>query len=333
MREPLTIGGIEVPPGTHRDLKLKVSEHVISTPVFIPVSVFHGARPGPRVFVTAAVHGDEINGVEMIRRIRSQIRVDRVRGTLVLVPVANPLALMSQERKLPDGRDLNRSFPGKSRGSMASSMAWSIFRKVVRGSDFGIDLHSAARGRTNLPHVRADMSVPVVRRMASAFGTEIVVDMPGRKGMLRHAATRKGIPTIVYEAGEPMRFQRRLVHLGVVGIRNMLANVGLYPFRRRPPKFHVVVEEREWIRARRGGILMMKAWPGDIVREGDVIAVNTQPTGVEVREITAPFDGLVLGTTTVPLVHPGSAVCHLVKLGRRLSTVKKLLKRPRLLFQ
>lgn len=333
MRDALVIGGMEVKPGALQDIKLKVSEQVTSTPVFIPVTVLHGAEPGPRIFVTAAIHGDEINGVEMIRRIRAEIRPGRVRGTLLLVPIANPISFMMQSRDLPDGRDLNRCFPGSSRGSMASMMAAAIFRKVVRASDFGIDIHTAARGRENYPHVRADLSVPVVRRLAFAFGTEVIVDMPGTKGMLRYAATRKGVPTIVYEAGSPMRFQNRLVVRGLEGIRNVLADLGVYPFRRKSPRAQVVVKERQWIRARQGGILMLKVRPGDIIEEGEIVAVNTKPLGAEVREIRAPFAGLVVGTTTVPMVHPGSAVCHLVHLGRRHRTVARLLRPPRNLFE
>ncbi|MHC4606735.1 MAG: succinylglutamate desuccinylase/aspartoacylase family protein [Planctomycetota bacterium] len=332
MREPFVIAGIEVRPGRSKEIKLRVSEQVTAGPVFIPATVFHGKRAGPRGFVVAAVHGDEINGVEMVRRLRADLRADRVRGTLVLVPIANPLSFGMQNRYLPDGRDLNRRFPGSRRGSVASVVAAALFRKIVKGCDFGIDLHTAARGKASFPHVRADMSIPAVRRIARAFGAEVVVDMGGDRGMLRREATGRGIPVISYEAGEPLKFQRHLVDRGVAGIRRVLASAGMIRSRARKPAFQAAVKERKWVRARRGGILMLNVRPGDIIDRGEVIAVNTKPYGKELREIRAPFRGFVLATATLPMVHPGSAVCHLVGLGRRFPEARRRLRVRRDLF-
>lgn len=330
---PFELGGITVLPGERSDIRVKISELYTAVPVMVPLTVVHGAAPGARLFVSAAIHGNEINGIEMVRQVRNDVDPKALRGTLLLIAIANPIAFMNLSRDLPDGRDLNRSFPGRDLGSMASHIAASLFDKVIRRADYGIDLHTAAAGRTNLPHVRADMSFPQVRRLAAAFGCEVVFDMKGEKGMLRHAATRVGIPTIVYEAGEPLKFQQNLIKQGVTGIKNVMSELGMYDYPRVSPHFQVNVEDHKWIRAEKGGILMIQIRPGDLVEKGDVIAIHTKPFGAEVMRLKAPHSGLVVGTSTMPMVIPGSAVCHLVKLGPRHRQLKTMLKKKPLLFE
>lgn len=327
------LAGMKIAPGRRKDLQIRISEFYTATPVFLPVSVLHGRRPGPVVYVVAAIHGNEINGVEMVRQARALVDARRLRGTLILVMIANPISFLNMSRDLPDGRDLNRSFPGRERGSMASLIADAIFTKIVRQADFGIDLHTAASGRTNLPHVRADLRSPTLRRLATAFGCEVVFDMPGEEGMLRRAASRAGVPTIVYEAGEPLKFQKPLIKRGVEGILNVLSDLRMYDVERVRPPFQIVVEGHKWIRAKRGGIVNMQVKPGDIIEKDQVVAVNTKPFGTEVRRIRAPYAGLVVGCTTLPMVIPGSAVCHVVSLGPRTAIVRGLLERQALAFE
>jgi hypothetical protein len=327
------IGGIRILPGERRDIKLKISEMYMASPVYIPLTLIHGAMPGPRLYVTAAIHGNELNGIEMVRLVRGEVDPRLLRGTLLLVGISNPIAFMNMSRDLPDGRDLNRVFPGREEGSIASQIARTLYERVILRADHGIDLHTAGQGRTNLPHVRADMSLKPVARLASAFGAEIIFDMAGDKGMLRHAATQAGIPTIVYEAGEPMKFQKHLVRQGVAGIKNVMGELGMYEFPRVSPPFQMVVDERGWIRADKGGILLLNVQPGDIIRKGEDIAVIVKPFGTEVARIRAPYTGLVVGATTTPLSLPGSAVVNLAKLGPKHKLYKRLLKRQRLLFE
>ncbi len=331
--KPFELAGMKVSPGRRKDLKVRISEFYTATPVFIPVTVIHGRSPGPVLYVTAAVHGNEINGLEMVRQVRMAVDPRRLRGTVILVMIANPIAFLTMTRDLPDGRDLNRYFPGRERGSMASHIADMIFTKIVRRADYGIDLHTASAGRTNLPHVRADMKRPVLRRMAAAFGCEVIFDMAGEEGTLRRAATQAGVPTIVYEAGEPLKFQTALIRRGVEGIRNVLADLKMAEFDRASPAFQIIVDDHRWIRAERGGILMMKVKPGDVIEKGQDIAVNTKPFGTELRRLKAPYSGLVVGTATVPMAIPGSAVCHLVALDARFLRLKKILERQGLPFE
>jgi predicted deacylase len=327
------IAGMAVPAGRRKDVKVRISEFYTATPVFIPVTVLHGARPGPVLYITAAVHGNEINGVEMVRQIRATVDPKHLAGTVILVMIANPIAFMTMQRDLPDGRDLNRFFPGRDRGSMAAHIADAIFNKIIKISDYGIDLHTAAAGRTNLPHVRADMRSPVLRRLSTAFGCEVIFDMSGEDGTLRKAATEAGVPSVVYEAGEPLKFQKNLIRRGVEGIKNVLADLKMYAFPRSSPAFQIVVTDHRWIRAQKGGILILNVKPGDLIEKGETIAVNTKPFGTEVSRLKAPYTGLVVGCTTIPMAIPGTAICHLVALESRYRVLKKLLERQGLLYE
>jgi uncharacterized protein len=318
----LAIGGRSIPPGSIVQVFLKVSEYYTATPVNVPVTVVRGARRGPVLFLTAAVHGDELNGVEVVRRVMTTTEAESLRGTLICVPVVNRPGFLGHSRYLPGHQDLNRFFPGDPEGNSAQRLAHVLFREIVGRSDHGIDLHTASDGRTNLPHVRADMRDEKARRMARRFGSEIIVDTPGMARTLRAAATRAGVPTILFEAGETARFQRSMVARGVRGVRNVLAALKMIPGPRREARFQVVIKASEWLRAPRGGIADVVVRPGEIVYAGNLIAAITNPFGREVSTVRAPFTGLVLGINTVPLAHPGDGVCHLARLRRTLATLE-----------
>ncbi|HMC83814.1 MAG TPA: succinylglutamate desuccinylase/aspartoacylase family protein [Candidatus Polarisedimenticolia bacterium] len=323
MAEELKIGGKPVNPGEAQEILLKISEFYTAQPVNIQVTVIRGLEEGPRVFLTAAIHGDELNGVEIVRTIMSELEPARVRGTVLCIPVLNRWGFLSHSRYLPGRRDLNRYFPGSAEGNLAERVAHKIFMEIVQRSECGIDMHTASVGRTNLAHVRGDMGNEKVRKMAKAFGTEIIVDRPTAGRTLRSAATRSGIPTIILEAGETFRFQRPMVTKGVIGVKNVLADLGMIDWEVQEPRFQVIVKVSEWIRAERGGILDIQVRPGHLLYEGDEIAVVSTPFGREVTTLRSPLTGLVIGITTIPLVQPGDAICHIAKLEKTLPTVEK----------
>jgi uncharacterized protein len=323
MPEELKIGGKVVNPGESQEILLKISEFYTAQPVNIPVTVVRGAQEGPRVFLTAAIHGDELNGVEIVRTVMSELDAATLKGTVLCIPVLNRWGFLSHSRYLPGRRDLNRYFPGNPEGNLAARVAHKIFTEIVQRSDYGIDMHTAAVGRTNLAHIRGDMGNETVRRMAKAFGTEIIIDQPAAGGTLRSAATRAGVPTIILEAGETFRFQRAMVTKGVLGVKNVLGHLGLMEWTPREPAFQVIVKVSEWIRAERGGILDIRVRPGDLIYEGNDIAVVSTPFGREVTTLKSPLTGLVIGITTIPLVQPGDAICHIAKLEKTLPTVEK----------
>jgi predicted deacylase len=315
-RPALRFAGTLVGEGETVDIKLKVAESYTAEPVSIPLTVVRGGA-GPTVFITATVHGDELIGVGILRSLLNGCSFADLAGTIVAVPVANVPGFLVLDRRLPDRRDLNRSFPGSRGGSLASRLAEVLFREVVAKSDFGIDLHTAGAERTNYPQVRADLTQPHVASLAAAFGCPLIVDSPGPERSLRSTAVAAGVPTIVYEAGSPLRFERPFIQIGVAGILNVLRSLGMLPGAVQQPPVRLVLRRPRWVRAKVGGIVDLMVELGQPLGRGDPISVHTNPFGRGQSVLSSPHGGLVLGLTQIPLVHPGDAVCHLAPLGAR----------------
>jgi predicted deacylase len=321
------IAGHQVEPGRTVDIELKVSESYTGLDIHVPVRAMRGKQPGPAVFVMAGIHGDELNGTGIIRRLLADDSLSLKTGTLVLVPHVNVLGLDTLSRYLPDRRDLNRSFPGSPQGSLASRFAAKFFREIVKKCDYGIDLHSAAVRRTNFPNIRADMSDPKVRMLAESFGCELIVHGTGPSGSLRRAACRAGIPTIILEAGEVWKIEPSVAEFGVRGVRNVLAALGLISAPRRRPAFAAVAERTTWVRARHGGFLDFHVAPGEIVEKGEALATNSGLLGSHRRVLTSPVEGIVLGMTTLPAVSPGDPVFHIAVPNEGIAPIRKALRR------
>jgi predicted deacylase len=315
-RQALRFAGTLVGEGETADLKLKVAESYTAEPLSIPLTVVRGGA-GPTVFITATVHGDELIGVGILRSLLNDCSFDELAGTLIAVPVANVPGFLALERRVPDRRDLNRCFPGSRGGSLASRLAEVLFREVVSKSDFGIDLHTAGADRTNHPQIRGDLDQPHVAALAAAFGCPLIVDSPGPERSLRRTAVAAGVPTIVYEAGSPRRFERPFIEIGVAGILNVLRSLGMLPGAIRQPPLTLVLKRTLWVRATSGGIVDMKVELGQPLHKGDPISLHTNPFGRGKSLLASPHDGVVLGLTQIPVVHPGDAVCHLAPLRSR----------------
>jgi predicted deacylase len=295
-------------------VKLAVSESYSSMTVQIPIHIRRAAEQGPVVFVTAALHGDEINGTGAIRQLIQDTEFELVRGSVIFVPVLNLLAFDRHSRYLPDRRDLNRSFPGSASGSLAGRMARTIFDEIVSRCDYGIDLHTAAVRRTNYPNVRGDLSEPQVRRMAEAFGCEVIIDGKGPKGSFRREACAAGCPTIIMEGGEVWKVEPGIVETAVRGIKNVLRELKMIDGAMESPDYQVAIKSSKWIRAERGGFLHFHVKPGDIIEQNQPLATNTTLLGRERSMLHAPFDAVVIGMSTLPAVSPGEPVCNLGKL-------------------
>ncbi len=308
---PIQIGGVSVAPGERRDAQIVVSESYSGLPVGVPVTVWRAAAPGPTVFVSAAVHGDELNGAGIVRELLLNPTFELAAGNLVLLPVVNVLGLDRHQRYLPDRRDLNRSFPGSAEGSPARRFAHAIFTGIVRQCDFGIDLHTAAVRRTNFPNVRGDLSRAAVARLAQATGAELIINGKGPQGSLRRAACIAGCPTIILEAGEVWKIEPSVMEFGVRAIRNVLIELGMVVGKRREPKYQVRIDKTKWVRAEVGGVLQFHVAPGDVVETGQPLATKSNLLGREQVELCSPADGVVVGMTTLPMVNPGDPVCHL----------------------
>ncbi len=310
------IAGQVIKRGAECDVRLKVSETYTGDPVAIPIHIRRATKPGPTVFVSAALHGDEVNGTGIIHKLMYD-DFYLTHGTLLLIPVINVYGFENNIRYLPDRRDLNRVFPGSESGNMASRIAYRIMQEIVRKSDFGIDLHSAAVQRTNYPNVRGDFSNPQVLRLATSFGCEIMVNGKGPAGSLRREACRAGCPTFILEAGEPLKMEPAVLDIGVSGVRNVLIELGMIQGEPVRPAVQRKVTRTTWVRARVGGILRFHVVPGERVRKGQPLATNHTILGREQSIITSPASGLVLGMTTMPAVKPGEPVCHIARMNLR----------------
>lgn len=314
---------VTVAPGERQDLEIHASQRADGVDAHIPVHVWRGAEPGPTVFITAAIHGDEINGTGALRELICDPPFELKSGALLIVPVVNLPGFERHERYMPDRRDLNRSFPGSKQGSMASRIAAVVFREIVQRADYGIDLHTAAVRRTNVPNVRGDLEVPEVARLARAFGTELVLHTVGAEGSLRRTATEAGCPTIILEAGESMKVEPTVVETALRGVHNVLIELGMVEGEALRPHYRAVIRRSRWIRAERGGFLRFHAAPGELVEEGDVLATNTNLMGREKSRLVAPENGVLLGMITHPMVVPGDAVYHLGLLDQRLERIER----------
>ena len=303
--------GVRILRGESRDISLAVSESYSGMTLHIPLHVRRGADEGPVVFITAALHGDEINGTGAIRSLLMAPDFEVLRGSVILVPVLNMPGFDRHSRYLPDRRDLNRCFPGSATGSLAGRLAKVIFEEIIQRSDYGIDLHTAAVRRTNYPNIRGDMSNPAVREIAEAFGCELIVDGKGPRSALRPEATLAGCPTIIMEGGEVWKVEPSIVEGSVRGIRNVLRHLNMIDGEIESPDYQVVIKKSKWVRAEKGGFLQFHVQPGNVVEKGQPLATNNDLLGHELGVLTAPFDAVVVGMTTLPAVSPGEPVCHL----------------------
>ncbi|MFB6188336.1 MAG: succinylglutamate desuccinylase/aspartoacylase family protein [Halapricum sp.] len=316
---PFTYDGGRIDPGETQNLRYSVSETYLGDAVKMPVTIVNGARPGPTAFLSAAVHGDELNGTEVVREVAHQWEHDDLHGTLVCLPVLNVPGFLAQQRYLPIyDRDLNRSFPGDRESTSAKRVAARIFENFLQPCDFGIDFHTSTRGRTNMLHVRADMEDKDVARVANAFASNVIISSEGPEGALRREASRRGIATITVEMGEAHRFQRALIDRALEGTRSVLAEFGMRPAESVSwPGWRTVIadsDEKTWIRADAGGLVDMHVERGELVEAGEPICTIANPFRTEQTVVDAPFTGILVGALENPLVYPGNPLCHLVRV-------------------
>ena len=313
------LGGRHIAPGARETVDLPVSVLSDHTPVSMSVHVINGRRPGPTMFVSAAVHGDEIIGVEIVRRLLRAPSLARLQGTLIAVPIVNSFGFMNHSRYLPDRRDLNRSFPGSAQGSLASRLAHLFMSEIVDRSEFGIDLHSAAVHRTNLPQIRLAPGKPETMKMAAAFGAPLILTSKLRPGSLRQTARDHGVEMLLYEAGEGLRFDEFAVRTGVAGILRVMRHLGMIASKgvSRPKAPSIVSTASTWLRAPAGGLLRTFKTIGERVGKGDVLGVISDPFGEIETEVVADDPGLLISRTNLPIVNEGDGLFHIAKLRAR----------------
>lgn len=314
----LTIAGREIPAGTRQTIEIPVGRRVTGAEVSLPVEVVNGKRPGPQLFVCAAVHGDEINGVEIIRRVLRRKLLPKLQGALIAVPVVNLFGFIGLSRYLPDRRDLNRSFPGSPTGSLAARLAHTFLNEIVGNSTHGIDLHTAAVHRSNLPQIRACLDDDETSRLARSFGVPVLIDANTRDGSLRQEVVERKIPMLLYEGGEALRFDERAIKAGERGVLSTMRALEMLPPPRnpRPPVEPYIARSSYWARAPESGILRERAKLGALVEANQELGKIADPLGGDEVTVHAQKPGVVIGRTELPLVNEGDALFHVATFAR-----------------
>lgn len=312
-RPRFAVAGVKVSAGFRKTFEIPVTKLPTGTSLSMPITVVNGIDPGPVIFLSAAVHGDELNGVEIIHRLLGTISARAMRGTIIAVPVVNVLGFVNESRYLPDGRDLNRHFPGSSRGSLASRVGDLFMRNVANHCELGIDYHTGTGHRRNVPQIRGDMDDPEVLKLTKSFAAEASLHARMRDGSLREAASDGNRRVLLFEGGEAHRFERRTVDAGVDGTLRVLAAKGMIDDAPAPTGETFWSRSSQWVRARRSGVLRLEAALGDLVEKGDVIGRIGGATPGKSLRVLAPVSGKIIGLTRNPILNQGDAIAHIAE--------------------
>jgi predicted deacylase len=304
---------IDIRPGTSKTLNLFIAKQYDQTDLHIPVRVLRGVDAGPTVFISASIHGDEIIGVEIIKRLLAHRALKSLKGTLFVIPIVNVFGFNNRSRYLPDGRDLNRSFPGSEKGSLASRMAYIFFNEVVKKCDFGIDMHSGARHRMNHPHIRTNILEEKTLELAKSFQCQIILHSNIRDGSLRQAAADNRIPLLLYEGGESLRFDEFSIKVGLRGILSVMNTCGMIKLKRvkKPFKPPFVAKSSYWVRATHSGTIRTSKHLGEYVKEKDGLGIISDPFGDKPIKVRATQGGVIIGMNNLPLVNQGDALFNI----------------------
>lgn len=312
------IAGNRIEPGERKRFEIPVATLFDYTQMSIPVEVINGKKLGPVMFVSAAIHGDELIGVEIVKRLLARKELKKISGILICIPIVNPFGYNNNTRYLPDRRDLNRSFPGSPDGSLAARMAHTFLTEIVYKCEYGIDIHSGAMHRTNFPQIRLDLANQEEVKLANVFGAPVILQSPQRVGTLRQAAGAKGIKTLLYEGGEALRFDDYAINVAVHGILNVMREIKMIKQEddedELPTKAVMVARSSHWIRAQNSGSLRTAKKLGAFVQQGDLLGVISDPFGHRKFGVYASKAGIIIGAVTMPLVNRGNALFHIATM-------------------
>lgn len=318
VRAPFRFAGVEIRAGRLRKFEIPAATLPTGSQISMPVAVLHGREDGPHLFLTAAIHGDELNGIEIIRGVLNSVSPSILHGTIVAVPLVNLFGFITQSRYTPDRRDLNRSFPGSSRGSLAARSAHLLTEHLLGTCEYGIDLHTATNHRFNLPQIRADLSDPETLKLAKSFGTSVLLNAPQREGSLRATMVKKGVRVLLFEGGQADHFDKDVIEAGINGVVRVLNTLGMVEEApERPKKPPAASFSSRWVRARKGGLFRPSVELGSTVREGDLLGSVSDVFGAKASRARSPMDGIVISLATNPLVNPGDGLVHVAKIDEK----------------
>jgi hypothetical protein len=326
-RESFPLSGYTIAPGERRIVSLTAGHLYDTTEMNIPIMVVHGREPGPTLFVSAALHGDEVNGVEIVKRVIRSRRLKRIKGTLIAVPIVNVYGFNARSRYLPDRRDLNRCFPGLEKGSLASRLAYAFMTEIVQKSTHGIDLHTGSAHRFNLPQIRASLNNRETLRLAQAFEVPVLLNSSLRDGSLRQAASDLDIPMLLFEGGEALRFDEKVIRAGVRGVLNVMSEIGMISTHRKKEESQgnsYIAKSSFWIRAPESGMVRGLRHIGRLVERDEVLAEVSDPFGVHRTPVKANRSGLIIGQNVLPYTNRGDALYHIASFDNEESLEESL---------
>ncbi len=310
----LHIAGQAIALGESRKIAMPLVKLYTDTDMAMPIYIKRAKKEGPTVFVSAAIHGDEIIGIEIIRRLMTRKNFRLQCGTVIFVPIVNVYGVLNKSRYMPDRRDLNRAFPGSAKGSLTGQIAHRFLTEIVEQCDYGIDLHTGAIHRSNYPQIRANLADAETLALAKAFNVPVVLNANLRDGSLRQCANDSQCRILLYEAGEALRFDEFCIRAGERGVRNVLRHLGLIKAGRGGSKTTsdpVIAHKSQWLRATSSGLVNCKVSLGDTVEKGEVLAEINNPFGEKLDVVSAKRKGVVIGQQNIPLVQAGDALFNI----------------------
>ena len=305
------IAGQEIQPGESKQIDMRIARLPSHTWIDTPIYVHRALEDGPMLAIMAGMHGDEINGVEIVRRILDSELNKTERGTIVCVPIVNVYGFLNYSRQVPDGKDINRSFPGNRNGSLASRVAYHLMKEVIPYIDYGIDFHTGGAARTNYPQLRCVMSNEKSAELAVAFNAPFTIDSPFRPKSLRQAAAKKGKNIIVYEGGESLRFDTQAIEVGLAGTLRLMKYLNMIDWAPEPTEENRIIWNSTWVRAKAAGLFQSNVRSGQIVEKNQWLGTITDPFGEFKEQIKAPQTGYVIGLNNAPVINAGDALVHI----------------------
>lgn len=314
-------------PGERKKIQIEVAALYDYTKLYIPIEVIRGVEDGPTMFISAAIHGDEINGIEIIKRLLQKKSLKRIKGTLIVIPIVNVFGFINRSRYLPDRRDLNRCFPGNKNGSLGARLANIFITEIVNKCTHGIDLHTGSVNRTNLPQIRACLDDHDTNKLAKSFGVPVIINSSLRDGSLREAARKRNVKTLLFEGGEALRFSETVIKIGVKGCLSVMKSIGMISsasIKDFPKRKVYTANQSNWLRAGHSGTFIMHKSVGEVVNPGDILATISDPFGENPHFVKAKERGLIIGHSTIPLVNKGDAMFHIASFGNSKKVHKEL---------
>jgi uncharacterized protein len=307
----VSIAGHDIKPGEFKEININIARLPSHTQIDTPIYVSRSLEDGPVLALTAGMHGDEINGMEIVRRILEEGLHRVKRGAIVCMPITNMYGFLNFSRDVPDGKDVNRSFPGSKNGSLASRVAYNLTHQIIPFIDYGIDFHTGGAMRTNYPQVRAMLNDTTNQQLAEAFNAPFTIDSPFRPNSLRKEASKKGKNIIVYEAGESLRFDQAGIEEGIAGTLRMMKYLEMIDTAPEPKEPNKIIWSSSWLRAKHAGLFQASIQSGQLVRKGDVVGTITDPFGEFKEHVKASETAYVIGLNNIPVVNAGDALIHL----------------------